>query len=83
MEYRDPYLDEEDDIKIMDSRDENWRDADEDDDERGKINAMRWDVYMKEKGESINRKFLVMVNQPKVGNIIWSFFKNNIIYEKD
>ena len=79
LEYRDPYLDEEDDIKIMDSRDENWRDADEDDDERGKINAMRWDVYMKEKEELIKGEFLVSVPYPKGGSIVWTCVKDNVI----
>ena len=44
LEERDPYLNEEEDIIMIDSREDHWRNISRD---RGKIHALRWDVYTK------------------------------------
>ena len=44
-EERDPELNEEEDIRMEDSREEHCRDVDEDSEAKSKIHAMRWDVY--------------------------------------
>ena len=41
-EERDPDLDEEEDIRMDDTRDEHWRDVAEGGDDKKNINALRW-----------------------------------------
>ena len=48
-EERDPDLNEEEDIILDEIREEHWRDVSEEGDEKKKIHALRWDVYVKEK----------------------------------
>ena len=84
LEERYPDLDEEEYIIMMDSREEHWRDVDEDDEDRSMINYLRWDVYTKDKEKLIKRDFLVTVMHLKGGNIFWTYVKDNIIkYTED
>ena len=80
LEERDPYLNEEEDITMTDSREDHWRNISRD---RGKIHALRWDVYTKDKEELIKREFPVSVPHPKWGNIFCTCVKDNIIEEKE
>ena len=52
-------------------------------DDKRRIHALRWEVYVKEKEELINRDFLVSVPHPNGGNIVWTCVKDHIIYEKE
>ena len=54
---RDLDLNEEEDIRITYSREEHWGDVAEDGKDKSKINALRWDIYTKEKAELIKRFF--------------------------
>ena len=84
LEERDPYLEEEEDIGIQYSREEHRRDASEkNDEEKSKVNVLRFDVYMKQKEELIKIKFLLAVPHPKRGNIFGTCVKDNIIEEKE
>ena len=68
LEDRDTVLEEEeDDIIILDARWEHWKDVHEDNEnERRKFHALRWDVYKKWKEELIKGYFLVTVCIRKV-----------------
>ena len=66
-EERDPYLNEEEDIRLDAIREEHWRDAYEEGDDKKKIHALRWEVYVKYKEYLIKREFLVSVPHPKRG----------------
>ena len=46
---RYPNLNEEEDIRMEDSREEHWRDVAYDGEDKSKIYAMIWDVYTREK----------------------------------
>ena len=46
------------------------------------MHALRWDVYVKDKGELIKREFPVSVSHPKGGGIVWTCANNHIINEK-
>ena len=48
-EERDPELNEKEDIRFEKIREDNWRDLAEENDDKKKIHALRWDVYVKEK----------------------------------
>ena len=54
---RDPDLNDEEDIRMEDSRHEHWRDDAEGGDYKRKIHALRWNVYTREKEEFIKRYF--------------------------
>ena len=45
MEERDPDLNEDEDIIMEDSREEQWRDVSGDDEYKSEILNLRWDVY--------------------------------------
>ena len=66
-EERDPDLNEKEDIKLNEIREDHWRDIAEEGDDKKNINALRWEVNVKEKEELINREFLVSVPHPKGG----------------
>ena len=84
FEDRDMDLDEEDDIKIMDTRQYHWWDVSEYNDEyRSKIHSLMCGVYIKDKEQLIKRELLVAVPNPKGGGIIWTSVKYNIIDEKE
>ena len=48
-EERYPGLNEEEDIILDEIREDHWRDVDEESDDNKDINALSWDVYIKEK----------------------------------
>ena len=48
-EDRYPELNEEEDTRVDDTRDENWRYVAEDGDDKKKIHDPRWEVYVKDK----------------------------------
>ena len=48
VEERDPDLDEMDDIKFDEIWEDNWRDLAEESNNKKKIHALRWCVYVKE-----------------------------------
>ena len=48
-EERDPDLNEKEDIRFEIIREDNWRDIAEENDDKKKNHALRWDVYVKEK----------------------------------
>ena len=51
LEERDPDLDGEGDIKMTDSREEQWRDIADYDKNSSIIHAIGWDVYMNQKNK--------------------------------
>ena len=81
-EERDPVLNEEEDIRLDEIREEHWRDVSEEGDYKKNIHDLRWEVYVKNKEEFIKREFCVSVPHPKGGAIIWTFVNDHIIYEK-
>ena len=52
-------------------------------DDKKKIHALRWCVYVKDKEELITRSFLVSVPHPKGGKIVWTYVKDHVIEEKE
>ena len=46
-EERYPYLNENEDIRMDEIRDEHWRDVAEEGDDKKKIYDLRWEVYVK------------------------------------
>ena len=50
-------------------REEHWRDVAEEGDDKKKICALRWEVYVKYKEELIKKEFLFSVPNPKGGAI--------------
>ena len=65
VEERDPDLNEMEDIRFDEIREDNWRDIAEDYDDKKKIHVLRWNVYVKEKEELITREFSVSVPHSK------------------
>ena len=63
-------LNEEEDIIMKDSRQDNWRmqrEVAEDDQDKRNVHALKWDVHTREKQELIKREFLVFVPHLKGG----------------
>ena len=56
-----PYLDDEEDIIMTDSREYHWRDFAEYGKDKSNMNALRWDFYKKEEEDLIKREFSVTV----------------------
>ena len=48
-EERDPDLNEEEDIRLDEIREEHWMDDAEEGDDKKKIHSLRWEFYVKEK----------------------------------
>ena len=69
LEERDPNLNEDEDIRTYEIRDNHWRDVAEEGDDKNNIHDLRWDVYVKEEEELTKRDFLVSVPYTKGGNI--------------
>ena len=67
VEERDPDLDEMDDIRFDEIREDHWGYLAEESNDKKKIHALRWCVYVNEKEELIMRSFLVSVPHPKGG----------------
>ena len=55
----------------------------EESNDKKKIHALIWCVYVKEKEELITISFLVSVPHPKGGKIVWTFVKDHVIDEKE
>ena len=55
VEERYPDLDEMDDIRFDEIREDHWKDLAEESNNKKKIHALRWCVYVKEKEELITR----------------------------
>ena len=47
------------DIRFNKIREDHWRDIAEENDDKKKINSLRWNVCVKDKEELITREFLV------------------------
>ena len=62
-----PDLNEQQDIIMEDSRQDNCRDVAEDGEDKMKIHSLRWDIYTRQKQDLIKREFLVSVPHPKGG----------------
>ena len=80
---RYPDLNEEEYIILDSTREEHWRDVAKEGDDKKKIHALMWEVYVKENSELIKREFLVSVLHPKGGAIVWTCVKDHIIDEKE
>ena len=77
---RDPELEVEEDIMLLNNRDNHWKDVvEENHKDKGEVHALRWEVYMKEKEDLTKREFLVVVPHPKGGNIVWTCVEDNAI----
>ena len=83
VEERDPDLNEMEDIRFDEIREDHWRDLAEENDDKKKIRARRWNVYVKDKEELITRLFLVSVPHPKGGTFFWTCVKDHVIEEKE
>ena len=83
VEERDPDLDKMDDIRFDEIREDHWRDLVEESNNKKKIHALRWCVYVKQKEELITRSFSVSVPHPKGGKIVWTCVKDHVIEEKE
>ena len=66
-----------------DTRGKHWRNASEDGDGKKKIHNLRWEVYVKDKEELINRELLVSIPHTKGGKYFWTCVKDHIIEEND
>ena len=69
LEERNTDLNEEEYIRMEDSREEHWMDVDEDGEYKSNIHALRWDLYTREKEDLIKREFLVSVPHLKGGKL--------------
>ena len=83
LEERDPDLDDMDNIRFEGIREDHWRDLAVESNDKKKIHALRWCVYVKEKEELIKRSFSVSVPHPKGGKIVWTCVKDHVIEEKE
>ena len=74
-EERYPDLKWEEDFRIYNDMEGHWKEVDKQDNyDRVKVNALRWEVYIKDKEELIKRYFSVMVPHPKEGEsfgLVW------------
>ena len=82
-EERNMDLNEMEDIRFDKICEDHWRDLAEENYDKKKINALRWNVYVKEKNELTTRAFLVSVPHPKGGTMFWTCVKDNVIDEKE
>ena len=58
-------------------------DVAEDNEDKSKIHALRWDIYTREKEYFIKKYFLVAITHLKGGNIVWTCVQVNTIKEKE
>ena len=63
-------LDKMEDNRFDKIREDHWRDLEEETNDKRKIHALRWCVYVKEKEELITRLLSVSVQHPKGGKKI-------------
>ena len=58
MEDKEPDLEWEKDLRISDDTEYHWKEVeDEENEERGKVHALRWGIHIKYKEELIKREF--------------------------
>ena len=79
----DPDLNDQEDIRLNEIREEHWSDVDEEGIDKKMIRCLRWEVYIKENEQLVKRDFLVSVPHPKWGEIVWTCVKDHIINEKE
>ena len=79
VEERYPNLNEMEDIRFDKIWEDHRRDLAEENDDKKKIHALIWNVYIKEKEELITRAFLVSVPHPKGVTIVWTCVKDQVI----
>ena len=79
----DPDLNEEQDTRIYTIREEHQRDVYEEGDDKKKIHAPRWGVYVEDKEDFIKIHFSESVPHPKGKNIVWTCGNDHIIDEKE
>ena len=72
VEERYPDLNEMEDIRFDKIQENHWRYLVDESNDKNKIHALRWCVYVKEKEELITRSFSVSVPNPKGGKIVWT-----------
>ena len=58
------------DIRFDKIQEDHWRDIAKKNDDKKKIHALRWNVYVREKEKIMTREFLVSVPHPKGGTIV-------------
>ena len=68
-EERDPYLNEKEDIRLDEIREEHWRDVAKEGDDKKNIHALRWGVYVKDKEDLIKRDFWCQFHILKGGQV--------------
>ena len=81
-EKKDLDLNENEDFRMDEIRDKNWRYAAEGGYDKKNFHALMWEVYVKEKEDFIKIDFLVSVPHLKGGDIVWTYVKDNIINDK-
>ena len=82
-EERDPDLNEMEDIRFDEIREDHWREIAEEKNDKKKIHSLRWNIYVEEKEDLITRDFLVSVPHPEGGTIFWTGLKDHIIDENE
>ena len=80
MEEMYPDLQGKEDLRIYDDSEQHCKEVEEKDKEdRGRVRALRWEVYMKEKDQLIKRGFLVVVPHMKWGVVVWNCVNDNVV----
>ena len=79
VEERDPDLNKIEDIRFDKIWEDHWRDLAEESNDKNKIHALRWCVYVKNKEDLIKISFFVSVPHPKGGKIVWTCEKDHVI----
>ena len=84
MEERYPDLEWDEDFIISTDSEQHWKEAEEEENEyRGKVCDLRWEVYTKEKEGLTKREFLVAVPHPKRRQVLWNCVEGNVVGEKE
>ena len=78
-----PDLNEEEDISMYDTRDEHCGYLAEDGDNKKKIHALRWEVYVQDTEDLIKIELSVSVSHTKGERIVWTCVKDHTIQEKE
>jgi len=81
----DPDEEEKDDIKIDDERERHWRNVFEDNeggvDEKAKLHAKRWDLYLHKKDKLVQSKYSVEVVGHDKKKVIWEVIGDHEVEE--
>ena len=70
VEERDTDLNEKQDIRLDEIREENWRGVADEGDDKKNIHALRWQVYVKQKEDMIKRDFWCQFHILKGGRLV-------------